>query len=202
MRKSKETELIRQLNNIVAYLTENSTDLTAFATLVNELKADLNLMYDNGECFGPAGLAEGTNANTLQVATAFNYRIGNLIYTKAITDNIAMTALAVQAVSTFCKYLVSINAAGTVTLTKGTEVATDASVLPAVPASNCAVGYINVATDGSTTFTSGTTDLGAAGITDTYVDLAFVDNGADAPSAIAAADVTGVSAGVPSSVPE
>jgi hypothetical protein len=202
MKKSKETELIRQLNNIVTYLTENSTDLTAIITLANELKADLNLMYDNGECYGACGLAEGTNANTLQVANAFSYRIGNLIYTKAITDNIAMTAAAVQAVSTFCKYLVSIDAAGAVTVTKGTEVATDASVLPAVPASECAIGYFNIATDGATTFTSGTTDLGAAGITETFVDLAFAFNGADAPSAIAAADATGVSASVPSSIPE
>ena len=126
-------------------------------------------------CFGAAGLAEGTNANTIQVAAAVDYCIDGVVYLKAITDNIAMTALPVQAISTFCKYLVSINAAGTVALTQGNIAATAAlALVPALPADSAPLGYVQVATNGSTTFTSGTTDLGAAGITDTYVDLSAV----------------------------
>jgi hypothetical protein len=126
-------------------------------------------------CFGAAGLAEGTNANTIQIAAAVDYCIDGVVYLKAITDNIAMTALPVQAISTFCKYLVSIDAAGTVTLTQGNIAATAAlALVPSLPADSAPLGYVQVATDAATTFTSGTTDLGAAGITDTYVNLSSV----------------------------
>ena len=122
--------------------------------------------------FGAAGLAEGTNANTIQAATAFDYCINGIIYTKAITDNIAMTAAAVQNISTHCMYLVSIDSAGVVTTTKGVEAKTTEDIfLPSTPAGDCPLGAFKIVTDGSTTFTSGTTDLGAAGITDTFWDL-------------------------------
>jgi hypothetical protein len=82
---------------------------------------------------------------------------------------------AVQAVSTFCKYLVSINAAGTVTVTKGTSAATSAlALVPNLPANSAPLGYFEIETDASTTYTAGTTDNGAAGITDTYTDLSSV----------------------------
>jgi hypothetical protein len=126
-------------------------------------------------CFGKAGLAEGTNAATIKTVAAVDYCIDGLIYTKAITDNIAITAAAVQAISTFCKYLVSVDAAGTVTVTKGTEAATSAlALVPALPASSAPIGYFEIATDGVTTYTAGTTDNGAAGITDTYQDMSSV----------------------------
>ena len=127
------------------------------------------------------GLAEGTNANTLQAAVAFDYAIDGLVYTEAITDNIAMTACATQAALTSCLYLVSINAAGAHTVTKGRDILTadlasgkDALQWPACPEANCPWGGFRVATAAATTFTSGTTDLSAAGITDTYYQLATV----------------------------
>lgn len=126
-------------------------------------------------CFGAAGLAEGTNAATIQVAAAVDYCINGLIYTKAITDNIAITAGAVQAVSTFCKYLVSIDAAGAVVVTKGVDAATSAlALVPELPANSAPLGYFEIETDAATTYTAGTTDNGAAGITDTYTDLSSV----------------------------
>jgi hypothetical protein len=126
-------------------------------------------------CFGKAGLAEGTNAATIKTVAAVDYCINGAIYTKAITNNIAITAAAVQAVSTFCKYLVSINAAGTVTVTKGTSAATSAlALVPNLPANSAPLGYFEIETDASTTYTAGTTDNGAAGITDTYTDLSSV----------------------------
>lgn len=122
-----------------------------------------------------AGLAEGTNANTIQIAApngaGVDYMINGVLYHKADTNNIAMTALAAQAADTYAKYLVSLDAAGTVTLTKGADAASSAlALLPATPANQAAIGYIEVQTTG-VTFTSGTTDLSAAGITDTYVNL-------------------------------
>jgi len=134
-------------------------------------------------CFSSAGLAEGTNANTFKINAAngagIDYAINGLAYHKADTDNIAMTAHGVQAVSTKCLYLVQIDSAGTVSTKKGTEVSTTAltngtAVLhwPTPDADKCPVGAIKVETDGSTTFTAATTDLGAAGITDTYYNFA------------------------------
>lgn len=174
----------------------SKTALDAIETLVEELKADFNLLrsqvlnasLNGGAGVGGAGLAEGTNATTIKTTNAVTYTIGGQLYTKAATDNIAFTATAQQAVSTFCLYLVSINAAGTVAMTKGTELGTDTAVLPALPASSAPLGSIKVATDGATTFTGGTTDLGAAGITDTYVDLAYVNTGTSASTAVAASD--------------
>lgn len=114
------------------------------------------------------GLAEGTNDHTLKTTIAITYNIYNQRCTKAITDNIAMTACAAQAAETFCYYLVSINAAGTVTVTKGTN---DTYALPATPSANVAIGAFKITTAAATTFTSGTTDLSAAGITAVYYDM-------------------------------
>jgi len=118
-------------------------------------------------------LAEGTNANTIKTTGTITYAINGIPQTAyAGTDNVAMTACAAQAVSTFCKYLVSINAAGTVLTTKGNDAATAAlALLPDLPVTDAPIGYFQIATDSTHTFTSGTTDLSAAGITDTYGDL-------------------------------
>lgn len=132
-------------------------------------------------CFTKVGLAEGTNANTLKIAAAAAYTIDGVHYAKAITDNIAMTACDLQAVSTTCLYLCSLDSSGTLTVTKGREVLTaeltaDVESLewPECPADECPIGAFKIATSSSVTFTSGTTDLSATGVTDTYYDLATV----------------------------
>lgn len=129
-----------------------------------------------------AGLAEGTSAATIRTAApngaGTDFAILGLGYHKADTDNIAVTAHAQQAVSTKCLYLVQIDSAGTVSTKKGDEVLTTdltagTKVLqwPKPDADKCPLGAYKVETDGSTTFTNGTTDLGAAGITDTYYNF-------------------------------
>lgn len=118
-----------------------------------------------------ANIAEGTNAATIKIQNAIRYNLWGTYYDKAVTDSIAMTACAAQAAERYCFYLVSINAAGTVTVTKGTETTTDTCVLPDTPANEKAIGAIKILTAAATTFTSGTTDLSAAGITDTYYDM-------------------------------
>lgn len=132
-------------------------------------------------CYSKAGLAEGTNANTIQIAApngaGVDFAIDGVAYHKADTDNIAVTAHTVQAVSTSCLYLVQINSSGTVSTKKGTEQLT-ASLgdrlsiqWPMPDEDKCPIGGYKVATNASTTFTNGSTDLGAAGITDTYYDF-------------------------------
>lgn len=130
----------------------------------------------NTMCFGKAGLVEGTNANTIKTATTVAYSINGVAGSFAATDNLALTACAVQAVSTYCKYLISTALAGTtVTTTKGNDAATAAlALLPDLPAGHAPLGYFQILTDATTTFTSGTTDLSAAGLTETYVDLSSV----------------------------
>jgi hypothetical protein len=136
--------------------------------------------YHENRCYGCAGLAEGTNSATLQTANIVHYNVGGQAYVKAITDNIAMTACAAQAVLTSCLYLVTINAAGTVKVTKGTEYLTTAVTagtstlkLPACPDSEAVLGAFKIVLTSSATFTSGTTDLGAANVADTYANFGF-----------------------------
>ncbi len=133
-------------------------------------------------CLSKAGLAEGTNVATFKTAApngaGIDYCIDGLLYHKADGDNIAMNALATQAALTTCLYLVQINSAGNFTLKKGDEVlnadlSAGNAVLhwPLPDASNAAVSYIKIALANAATFTCGTTDLGAADVTDTYYDV-------------------------------
>lgn len=132
-----------------------------------------------GTCnYGKPAVAEGTNAHTLLTAAATIFSIAGQQYTKAITDNIAMTAAAAQADGYTGWYLISINAAGTVLVTQGRLTATSSydatqKQLPDVPAANCPLAAMKIVTSGGT-FTSGTTDLSATGVTATFFDLARV----------------------------
>lgn len=132
-------------------------------------------------CLAKAGLTEGSNANTIEIAApngaGIDYAINGYLYHKADTDNIAMNALPEQADGTTCLYLVQINADGDVSLKKGVEVdsaqlaeANAALFYPEPDVDNCPIGLIKVVTDGAA-FTSGTTDLGAGTVTDTFYDV-------------------------------
>lgn len=130
-----------------------------------------------------AGLAEGTNANTFQIANITHFVIDGRAFRKAVTDNIAFavatgTAHVALAAHQVCVFWILINAAGTVTAfqseikTASTGVGYEPGAF-AIPDrdSVAVIGGILVQTAAATTFTAGSTDLGAAGVTDTYVDL-------------------------------
>ncbi len=132
-------------------------------------------------CLSKAGLAEGTNAATIKTAApngaGIDFCIGGVLYHLADGDNIAMTACDVQADLTTCLYTISVGATGTVTTTKGTEVLTaqlgdgNSNISwPTPSVAGAVIGGIKVVTSGAT-FTSGTTDLGAGTVTDTYYDF-------------------------------
>jgi len=116
-------------------------------------------------------IAEGTSANTLKITNTIYYDIWGTRYSKAAADNIAMTACAAQAATTYCFYLVSVDSSGSVTVTKGTESTSDDCVLPACPSAQVAIGAFKIYTAAATTFTSGTDDLSKTGVTDTYYDM-------------------------------
>jgi hypothetical protein len=141
-------------------------------------------------CASKAGLAEGTNTHTIKTAApngaGVDFGIGGLGYHLADGDNIAMSDLAVQAELTTCLYLVCVNSSGTVSMVKGTEILTadlaaGNKVLrwPAPTADTCPIGAIRIEMADGYTFTCGTTDLSATGVTDTYYD--FVGGVPDAP---------------------
>jgi hypothetical protein len=141
---------------------------------------------------GSAGLAEGTNANTFQLAALLHFVIAGRAYRKAITDNIAMavfpgTAFVALANHQVCTLFVMIDAAGTVTILQSAikTASTGAGYVPGAfewpgdyPDHAC-IGAIKVQT-AATTFTPAATDLGAANVTDTYYDVA-VDYGKPIP---------------------
>jgi hypothetical protein len=95
------------------------------------------------------------------------------VYNKQITyeatDNIDVTACAVQAADTFCYYLVSANDAfvPTIQVTKGVDGSYN---LPETPRGYAAIGALKVTTTG-VTFTAGTTALNTVGVVTEYFDL-------------------------------
>ena len=149
--------------------TNKITEASPYQKMQDMLTSLLN------RSFTAAGLTIGGTSNKIKIAVALKYCVNGLMYTKAITDNIVVTACSVQAISTFAKYLVSIEADGTVTTTKGADAATAAlALLPDLPADSAPVGYFQVATSGAGTFTAGTTALDAAQVTDTYQDVSSI----------------------------
>lgn len=115
--------------------------------------------------FVSGALAIGGTTTKVKIAAAIDYCIDNVLYHKAITDDLFVhTDLTVQAANTTKYYLLTLNASGTALITQGT-----ATALPACPADNCPVGYLKIVT--TATFTPATTAHGAAGITTTYVNL-------------------------------
>jgi hypothetical protein len=120
-----------------------------------------------------AGLAEGTNANTYKTTNTLAYTVNGVFKSKGATDNVAMTAgVGTVPPSSAALYGVWIDGSGNFSNTRGPVVETGAPCpVPSAPAGDVAlVGLIKVTTNSSTTFTPGSTDLGAAGVTDVYLD--------------------------------
>lgn len=105
--------------------------------------------------WGGGDLGVGGTATKFKLG-ATDYRIAGTAYTKAAADNIASPAST--SAGQYRKDLISLDAAGTVTVTAGAvAVSQDAAVLPACPADNVPVGWIEV----PASFTSGTTEVTA-----------------------------------------
>ena len=119
-----------------------------------------------------AGLAEGTNANTFKTTNTLAFTNNGVFKSKGATDNLTFSAGTALAANQGCLFAVWINASGTVTTTQGPIVAsTDPCPVPGQTTPNTTlVGLIKVVTDSTATFTPGSTDLGASGVTDTFFD--------------------------------
>ena len=147
-----------------------------------------------------AGLAEGTNANTIQTANNITYTIDGKFYSKSATDNIAISysgasvyqaaAGGVQAINggftgavggSTRLYLIALDTSGAVSILPGAIVNTAeltagrvALQFPDAPKGVCPIGALRVALTAGTAFTPGSTDLSATGVTATFIDLADV----------------------------
>lgn len=133
-------------------------------------------------CLSKAGVAIGSTATKVKFAApngaGIDYAIKGYCYHKADTDDFWTLSGSVLAVSSSVIYLLCINSAGTMSIVEGDAVLT-ANITsgyttlkwPQPGESVCPVGAVRVDTNASVTFTPGTTNLSAAGITDTYYDF-------------------------------
>lgn len=120
-----------------------------------------------------AGVAEGTNANTYKTTNTLTYTSNGVFKSKGATDNVAFTSgIGTVPPASAALYAVWIDSAGNFSNTRGPVVAAgEPCPVPTASATGLTlVGMIKVTTDGSTTFTPGSTDLSASGITDAYMD--------------------------------
>jgi len=151
---------------------------------------DSEMVRGGTVCLSKAGLAEGTNANTLKTVApngaGVDYCIDGIMYHFTDRDNLVMTACALQTLLYSCLYLVTMNAtslADTVnglTVVKGTQRLTADVTSGKHPlfwpqptaVTECPIGGFRIDTT-TVAFTSGTTDLAAivAAGTVTYYDL-------------------------------
>lgn len=110
------------------------------------------------------------------IATTTTYTTGAYQGTSGtgLTVNITgATSFLQQPKSTFCNYLITLDAAGAFCTIQGAFETAQTFNLPFVPAGQCPIGVVSLATDTTHTFTSGTTAgiHSISGVTDTYWDL-------------------------------
>jgi len=119
-----------------------------------------------------AGLAEGTNANTFKTVNTLTYTSNGVFKSKAATDNLAFTAGTALGNSQACLFGVWITSGGTISTTQGPiNAAGDPCPVPSqVTAGTTLVGLIKVTTSSAATFTAGSTDLSASGVTAAFFD--------------------------------
>lgn len=143
----------------------------------------LNLL--NNRAFSDAAVAEGTNANTFKTTATLNYTINGTFYTKAATDNIAFatagSAFVAQPTATTSYYLFVIDTAGTITVVQGRDSGKSRAQgqptpgeIPECPADRVPFAAMKIVNTSGADFTPGSTDLGAAGITDTYIGMSCI----------------------------
>jgi len=145
-------------------------------------------------------LASGTTAGTIKTTVAVTYALDGRFYSKAITDNIAISysgpsvyqaaAGGVQAVNGSFSggvngstrlYLLTLDASGNVAILPGAivdsaELAAGRVALqfPDCPNGVCPFGALRIALTAGTAFVPGTTSLAAAGVTSSFYNLADV----------------------------
>jgi len=188
-------------------IEEIHDDHATFKTVVDDLKTLGNALrtYMNDGLLVHGALAiSGVAAEKFKTTATAVYTINGVTYTKAATDNLTFTAAHEITASKFGIILIQIDAAGTIsTKVPGALQAYDSAALalaalPAVDASNVALGYIAIANIAST-WTANTDDLTDASDVTT---AAFSNTAIKAiPSAVATSSPATLTAPKPASGP-
>ena len=166
-------------------LADTDLELNEPITANNDI--ELRLYHDTGEFFRdypvnqdetfftPPTLSIGTTSAAAVKNAAFKYKVGDWVYSKASAE----TALSGSTVpqNKYGAWLLSINSAGTITITAATDNATGYGTAAlavnglVIPTSSCAVmGFVTAINTVSGGFIPGTTLLSVATVTDTYTD--------------------------------
>ena len=149
--------------------TESTSNANLRGMLTKLQKAILTSLFNSG------GLADGSGVNTkVKLANTIYYKINDVIYQKTTAET-AFTATTHDCEQdAFAVYAVTINAAGTITITKGTETTTAALALagfPAIPVDQVLIGFI-MGNPTSGAFTAGTS---LASVLSTGTGAAYVN---------------------------
>jgi hypothetical protein len=134
------------------------------------------------QCLSPAGLSQAPesspagDAKKIKIVNTTIFLSGGVFKSKSAAV-IAFTATAHDiaadaATAQEAKYLVSLDAAGTPTITMGEIADVGESLLPDCPASKTPIGYVKIVVDaGSTKFDATSDDLDAGHLTATFYDF-------------------------------
>lgn len=131
-----------------------------------------------------AGLTIGSSSKPkVKIANTTYFLIDGVLYSKT-TAEVTLTTANNVANAKYNVLVLSIDSAGTVTVTNGTEAATLAAVVfPTIPSSQVVLGFVIVHPSGTGGFVGGTTDLDDATVVPNavYVQTPFPFN----PNALA-----------------
>ena len=134
-------------------------------------------------CLSKAGLISADAAMDIVApnGAGVDFAINGVLYHAADQTDTAITAATAQAALTTCIYLITLTTAGVMASVKGTEVltadiASGKSVLtwPMPAEDTCPIAAFKVVCATGYTFTAGTTQVDATGITTTFCDLMFI----------------------------
>ena len=164
-----------------------------YDTVPNEdLAAAIKEIYDRPSCLGNGVFAVkgGADPNT-KTTVVLPFQINHKIYEYPITADMDLSATTagvaataggtgIQAATTYCCYLLTVDAALALDAFKGTDCATAAlayNALPEPPAAHCPIGYILVYS-GTVPYIFGTTNYNAgSGLTMTAVGIQDIPSG-------------------------
>ena len=128
--------------------------------------------------FNTGGLAIKAGASAVvKTVNAVYGRINSVLFTKAAADMAALAGTVTNA--KFNVFVFTVNAAGTLATTMGTEGATLAAVVfPAIPADSVVIGFVIINPTGTGNFVGGTTALDNATVVPNavYVNTPFPFN--------------------------
>lgn len=145
----------------------------------------LNMVYARPQ------IATATVTSQAKTVAAVDFVVGGRLFNKAATDNFWTLAGATVAISSWQKYILLVDDTGAASVQEATQSTVSAAavsfgnitaqakaqpqnpwapIITVLVASKAIFGVLTVATNASTTFVPGTTLLGAAGITATFID--------------------------------